>query len=120
MIIIIIYYPLLTRTQVLCQMFFSSNLIIIIKLSLFIIITIINIIIYYPRLTRTQVLCQMDFFSSNLTAFFFRDITGAEESCNVEKPAILECLDDFDGIEVPGVLLDVAEGLLPQADLELS
>ena len=57
---------------------------------------------------------------SNLAAFFFRDITGAEESCNVEKPAILECLDDFDGIEVPGVLLDVAEGLLPQTVLELS
>ena len=52
------------------------------------------------------------FFKFN--SFFFRDVTGADESYNVEKPAILECLDDFDGIEVPGVLLDVAEGLLSQ------
>ena len=54
---------------------------------------------------------------SNLNNFFFRDVTGADESYNVEKPAILECLDDFDGIEVPGVLLDVAEGLSSQVIL---
>ena len=59
--------------------------------------------------------CKIDF--SNVTAFYFRDVTGADESHNVEKPAILECLDDFDGIEVPGVLLDVAEGLLSQVIL---
>ena len=56
-------------------------------------------------------------FCQILTVFFFRDVTGADETCNVEKPAILECFDDFDGIEVPGVLLDVSEGLLSQTIL---
>ena len=44
-----------------------------------------------------------------LTKVPLRDVTGAEDSSNAEKPAeVLECLDDLE-IEVPGGLLVVPE-----------
>ena len=46
-----------------------------------------------------------------LTIFGFtislRDITGAEDSSNIEKAPVFENLDDLAEIEVPGVLLEV-------------
>ena len=49
-----------------------------------------------------------------LTIFGFtiplRDILGAEDSSNAEKPPVFENLDDLAEIEVPGVLLEVPAG----------
>ena len=39
-----------------------------------------------------------------------RDVTGADDPSNEEKPPVLESLDDLTEIEVPGVLLEVPAG----------
>ena len=41
-----------------------------------------------------------------------RDVTGADDPSNEEKPPVLESLDDLTEIEVPGVLLEVPAGAL--------